>query len=158
MSVFEDFGKKISSASQEAIAKTKDFADVAKLKSSVSDEEHKINAAFTEMGKMYFETHSDDFEECFGTYFTSIWESQERIKEYEKQIVDIKGVVNCPNCGAEVPKDAAFCATCGSAIVRESSTEESSAEQETRKCPSCGAVVDANAVFCMECGAKIEEE
>lgn len=158
MSFFEDFGKKISSASQEAIAKTKDFADVAKLKSSVSEEENKINAAFAEIGKMYFETHSDDFEECFETYFTRIRESQGKIKEYEKQIVDIKGVVNCPNCGAEVPKDAAFCATCGSAITRESSTDEDSVEEKIRKCPSCGTVVDSNAAFCMECGAKIEEE
>ena len=42
MGFFDDFGKKISSAGQEAIAKTKELADVAKINSSISDEENKI--------------------------------------------------------------------------------------------------------------------
>lgn len=45
MGFFDDFGKKISSAGQEAIAKTKELADVAKINSSISDEENKIKTA-----------------------------------------------------------------------------------------------------------------
>ena len=37
MGFFDDFGKKISSAGQEAIAKTKELADVAKINSSICD-------------------------------------------------------------------------------------------------------------------------
>jgi rRNA maturation endonuclease Nob1 len=131
MSFFDDFGKKISSVSQEAIAKTKDFADVTKLNSNISEEERKINSAYSEIGKMYFELHSDDYEECFGTQFLAIKESKEKIKDYEKQIVNIKGVVKCPNCGTEVPKTAAFCASCGSAITQEKPEVEVQEVKET---------------------------
>lgn len=51
MGFFDDFGKKISSAGQEAIAKTKELADIAKINSSISDEENKIKTAYSEIGK-----------------------------------------------------------------------------------------------------------
>ena len=48
MGFFDDFGKKSSSAGQEAIAKTKELADVAKINSSISDEENKKKTAYSE--------------------------------------------------------------------------------------------------------------
>lgn len=170
MSFFNDFGKKISSGSQEAIAKAKDFADVAKLNSNISDEERRINANFTEIGKMYFESHKDDFDEMFADQFTSIKECQEKIKDLQRQITAIKGVVKCPNCGAEVAKDSAFCPSCGTAIPKEEPVAEESAEDiptveaevvepaaETKKCPKCGAELEEGAAFCVNCGEKVEE-
>lgn len=65
MGFFDDFGKKISSAGQEAIAKTKELADVAKINSNISDEENKIKTAYSEIGKKYFENHSEDSEEDY---------------------------------------------------------------------------------------------
>ena len=44
-------------------------------------------------GKQYFENHQNDFEECFAAQFSAIRESQEKIKEFEQQIADIKGVI-----------------------------------------------------------------
>lgn len=131
MSFLEGLGKKISSASQEAIAKTKDFADITKLKSNIADEERRINAAYAEIGKAYVETHAEDYEESFAEQIAAIREAKTKIVELEQQIVDIKGVVICPKCGAEVPKDAAFCATCGSAIKQEPTavTIETEAEE-----------------------------
>lgn len=152
MGFLDDFSKKASAAGKKAIAKTKDFADVARLNSNISDEEKKINTAYSEIGKQYFENHQNDFEECFAPQFSAIRESQEKIKELEQQIVDIKGVIKCPSCGAEVPKTAAFCAACGNAIAREAvdvTTE--------KKCPSCGQTIENGAAFCMNCGAKLEE-
>ena len=42
MGFFDDFGKKISSAGQEAIAKTKELADVAKINSNISDDKNSL--------------------------------------------------------------------------------------------------------------------
>ena len=116
MGFFDDFGKKISSAGQEAIAKTKELADIAKINSSISDEENKIKTAYSEIGKKYFENHSEDSEEDYEAQIAVIKEAMEKIKAYEQQIVEIKGVVKCPNCGAENSKTAASCATCGTAL------------------------------------------
>lgn len=116
MSFFDEVGKKISSASQEAIAKTKDFADVAKLNSNISDEEHRITNAYTEIGKMYYESHLENFEECYGNQFSLIKDSMAKIEEYKQKIVDIKGVTKCPKCGAELTKDDVFCTACGTKV------------------------------------------
>lgn len=156
MGIFDEVGKKISQAGQGAISKTKDFADVAKLNSNISDEQNRITSAYTEIGKLYFETHADNFEDCFATQFASIKEAMTKINDYEKQIVDIKGVVKCPRCGAEVSKDAAFCATCGNAIVVEKPVTEAVNSNE-KKCPNCGVPISEGAAFCVNCGTKVEE-
>ncbi len=157
MGFLDDFGKKLSSAGQEAIAKTKDLADIAKLNSGISEEENKIKAAFLEIGKLYFEFHPDDYEGCFESYFVNVKESKGKIEDYEKQIAEIKGVRKCPNCGMEVPKTAAFCAACGNAMpVVSAPAEESVPEQEERRCPSCGELLGEGSAFCPKCGTKIE--
>ena len=178
MGFFDDFGKKISDASQGAIAKTKDFADVAKLNSNISDEERRINNAYQQIGKLYFEMHLEDFEDCFKDHFAAINESLGKIQDYRQQITNIKGVVKCPNCGAEVPKDSAFCSSCGTPVPKQdvpaAEAEEVSAPEaapvETpveeapaveapveKKCPSCGATLEDGALFCTNCGTKVEE-
>jgi len=178
MGFFDDFGKKISDASQGAIAKTKDFADVAKLNSNISDEERRINNAYQQIGKLYFEMHLEDFEDCFKDHFAAINESLGKIQDYRQQITNIKGVVKCPNCGAEVPKDSAFCSSCGTPVPKqdvpaaeaevvsapeaapvEAPVEEAPAVEAPveKKCPSCGATLEDGASFCTNCGTKVEE-
>ena len=178
MGFFDDFGKKISDASQGAIAKTKDFADVAKLNSNISDEERRINNAYQQIGKLYFEMHLEDFEDCFKDHFAAINESLGKIKDYRQQITNIKGVVKCPNCGAEVPKESAFCSSCGTPVPKqdvpaaeaevvsapeaapvETPVEEAPAVEAPveKKCPSCGATLEDGALFCTNCGTKVEE-
>ena len=178
MGFFDDFGKKISDASQGAIAKTKDFADVAKLNSNISDEERRINNAYQQIGKLYFEMHLEDFEDCFKDHFAAINESLGKIQDYRQQITNIKGVVKCPNCGAEVPKDSAFCSSCGTPVPKqdvpaaeavvvsapeaapvETPVEEAPAVEAPveKKCSSCGATLEDGALFCTNCGTKVEE-
>jgi uncharacterized membrane protein YvbJ len=157
MGFLDDFGKKISSASQEAIAKGKDLADIAKLNSNIADEKNKINAAYKEIGKKYFETHAEDFEEGYGELVGNIKASLEKIATFEQQIVDIKGITKCPSCGAEVPKGAAFCTSCGTAIPQPEVQTAPVQEEATKTCPTCGTVLKAGDMFCINCGTKLEE-
>ena len=157
MGFLDDFGKKISTGSQEAIAKAKDLADIAKLNSNISDEKNKITAAYKEIGKMYFEAHSEDFEEGYAELVGNIKASLDKISAFEQQIVDIKGVSKCPNCGAEVPKGAAFCTACGTAIPQPEVQAAPVQEEATKTCPTCGTVLKAGDVFCINCGTKVEE-
>lgn len=50
-------------------------------------------------------------------------------------------MVNCPKCGASVPKGK-FCLECGYKFVD--------------KCSNCGADLISGAKFCLECGTKVE--
>lgn len=124
MSFFDDLGKKISQAGQTAVQKTKEMADVAKLNSAVSDEEKRIEDSYKEIGKLYVSLHAADHEADFDAYFSAIHEAENKIKEYRQQLKEIKGVVKCEKCGAEVAKDAAFCSSCGAPMPKEAPAEE----------------------------------
>jgi RNA polymerase subunit RPABC4/transcription elongation factor Spt4 len=50
----------------------------------------------------------------------------------------------CPQCGRQVPSDAAFCPYCGYRL-----------QPAAKKCPNCGKDVPADAAFCPFCGAKL---
>ena len=156
MGFLNEIGQKISSASQEAIAKTKDFADVAKLNSNINDEERKITNAFTEIGKAYFAAHQDDYDASYEAFFTTIKDSQVKIAGLQDQIIAIKGIAKCPGCGAEVPKESAFCPSCGTAMPKDEPAA-AAPTAEGKKCPNCGATLAPGAVFCANCGTKMEE-
>lgn len=157
MAFFDDFGKKISQAGQTTLQKTREMADIAKLNMQISDEEKKINNTYLEIGKLYMQLHAADSEEAFQGMVQSITDSENKIKEYQTQIQDIKGVERCPKCGAEVVKDSAFCSACGNAMPKKQEEVPAAEEAVTEaKCSKCGAVLEADAKFCTACGNKVE--
>lgn len=166
MAFFDDLGKKISQAGQSTMQKTRDMADVAKINMQISDEEKKINDTYLQIGKLYTELHASDSEEAFQGMVQTIADAQGKIKEYQAQIQEIKGVVRCEKCGAEVSKEAAFCPACGMKMPEIVPEETEKAEEEgatqaaesvvEKKCSNCGAVLGNDALFCSECGTKVQ--
>lgn len=134
MAFLDELGKKISQAGQSAVQKGKELADIAKINSAVSDEKKKIDSNYREIGKLYFSLHGEDPDVDFAAMIAAIHESKNRIAEYKQQIKDIKGVVCCEKCGAEVSNDAAFCSACGAPmpVVKpvETPPEENSVQTE----------------------------
>ncbi len=170
MAFFEDLGKKLSQAGQSAVQKTKDFTDVAKLNSSISDEEKKINNFYSEIGKLYVSLHAEDCESAFAEAVKGIKEANQKIAEYRKQIQDIKGVVKCEKCGAEVETSSAFCKACGAPVAKETAPvaapvketapaaeAEPAAAEEFVFCPECGQKVAKTMKFCTSCGKRMSE-
>ncbi|MBQ5565245.1 MAG: zinc ribbon domain-containing protein [Clostridia bacterium] len=130
------------------------MAEVARLNSLVADEERNSEALYREIGKLYVKLHQNDCEEQFASLIDSVRKSNNTVLALKKQINDIKKVSDCPNCGASVPVNAAFCSVCGNKIEAKSSSQSSS----SLKCSKCGKEVKAGSKFCMECGNKIEPE
>ena len=110
MAFFDNFSKKVSDASQTAIQKTKDLAEITKQNSAISDEERKIKANYEKIGKLYVEKFADSADEAFAEMIAQIAESNAKIAECKKKIQEVKGVAVC---GSEVPKDSQFCPGCG---------------------------------------------
>lgn len=152
MAFFDDLGKKVSEAGQKTIQKTKEFSDTSRLNSMISDEEKRINNNYYQIGKLYVALRGNSYEEDFATMISAIYESELKIKEYKKQIQDIKGVQRCEKCGAEVPREAAFCSSCGVAMpkILVANTEE------YIKCENCNAIVKKGMRFCTACGKPME--
>ena len=148
MALWDSLSKKASETTAKAVQQAKMMSEVAKLNSLVSDEEKKINNNYYQIGKLYVAMHRDDYAEDFGGMITAIVESEQKIKEYRVQIQEVKGVVRCSNCGAEVPKGIAFCSACGNAMPQVEVVDMSKHE----KCASCGAMVEKGMRFCTSCG------
>ena len=55
MAFFDQLGQKLTQTSQDAVKKTKDMAEAVRLNSAVADEGKKIEAAYREIGRLYYE-------------------------------------------------------------------------------------------------------
>lgn len=148
MAIWNSLSKKASETTAKAVQQAKMMTEVARLNSLVSDEEKKITNNYYQIGKLYVATHRDNYAEDFVGMIMAIAESEQKIKEYRAQIQDVKGVIKCGNCGAEVPKGIAFCSACGNAMPQVEVVDTSKHD----KCASCGAMVEKGMRFCTSCG------
>lgn len=148
MAFWDNFSQKASETTAKAMQKAKEMSDIAKLNSMISEEETKINNTYYQIGKLYVAMHSHDYEEEFVGMITTIGEADEKIKSYKQQVQDIKGVMCCTQCGAEIQAGVAFCSSCGAPMpkVQQTNTED------LVRCEGCGAMVKKEARFCTSCG------
>ena len=149
MAFFETLGGKIINAGQSIAQSTKNFADVTKLNSTVSDYEKQIMDLYTIVGKAYYDRHKDDANAVERQRIMAINSLFQQIDGLKQQIKEIEGLTKCPNCGGDVPRDALFCNNCGSKIVKETSG---------RHCSNCGMPIAADSMFCAHCGSRVEQE
>ena len=153
MAFFGNLGGKIKNVGQNIAHSTKKFADVTKLKSSISDNEKQITELYTAIGKEYYERHKDDVNAEEQKNIEAITALFKQINDLKEEIKELEGVATCPNCGKDVPSDVMFCNHCGCKIVKETKEQE-----DAVKCPDCGADLPAGAMFCNNCGCKIAKE
>ena len=150
MSVFDSFGKKVSGFGQQTVAKAKEWSDVSKLNSLISEEQKNIDECYKTIGKLYVAKHSADCENEFSAAVAAIMESNAKIDDYRKQIQTAKGIKTCPQCGAEVPDGSAFCSSCGYRMPVVEAIPENMV-----KCQNCGALVSKDMRFCTNCGTPV---
>lgn len=148
MAFFDELGKKLSQAGQSAVQKTKEVTDIARMNSVISDEEKKINNNYYQIGKLYVAIHASDYESDFASMIASIKDSEQKVVEYRQQIQDIKGIVRCEKCGAEVANNVDFCSSCGALMPKRTVTTD----ENRIKCTGCGQMVPKNMRFCTSCG------
>lgn len=153
MAFFENLSKTVTGVGQKTIAKTKELADTSRLNSMISEEEKVITNQYFQIGKLYVSIHKDDFGDDFAGMIGAIAEAEAKIRDYKKQIQDIKGVQRCEKCGAEVPNGAAFCSSCGATMPK----MQPPISADYIKCGNCGTAVKRSMRFCTSCGKPMEE-
>ena len=140
MAFLDNISKKINGAT-----------GVSKLNSSISEEEAKINSAYTQIGKLYCANHEDDYEECYAVCIGIIKDAEKKIAELKASILEIKGMAVCTKCGAYIPSGSAFCNSCGTPVPK------AVVDNNTVICPSCGNSVAKGMRFCTSCGFRMPE-
>ena len=144
MALFDNLGAKMSQMGQ----KTKDFTEINRIKGLISDEEKNISRLTAKIGETYLALHQNDPEEGLAELVGTVAAAKDKIGEYQKQIQALRGVKQCPYCGADMEPGAQFCGSCGRAMAHETAA----APANTVTCPSCGAQVAEGAKFCKVCG------
>lgn len=152
MAFFDKLSKTVSEASQKTIAKTKELADTSRLNTMISEQEKIITNQYFQIGKLYVSIHKENYEDDFSGMIAAIAEAEAKIRDYKKQIQDIKGVQRCEKCGAEVPNGAAFCSSCGATMPKIQAPEPT----DYVKCENCGTNVKKGMRFCTSCGKPME--
>ena len=115
MGFFDELGKKISDASQDVMQKGKEMADTAKFNSMIHDEEKKITAVYSKIGKKYFEDFKNAPAEGFKEFVDEIHAAQAKIAEIQEKLNALKNegkaaaeaVANAANTAANVAEGAA---------------------------------------------------
>lgn len=153
MSFFEQLGKRITDAGQGVAQQTKNFADVTRLNSEISDKEKQIIQLYQSIGQRYYEQNKEAPAPEHQPDVAAIQALFAEIAQRKEEIKQIKGVVKCPNCGADVPAQAQFCNSCGAKMEPAQPAEVPAGEVQT--CPACGAVLGKDNMFCTHCGAKL---
>ena len=148
MALWDDLSKKASETTAKAVQQAKVLSETSRLNGMISDEEKKINNNYYQIGKLYATIHAANYEVEFAGMISGIIESEQKINEYRKQIQEIKGVLRCEKCGAEVAKGVAFCSSCGSPMPKVE--VQDFGKYET--CSGCGAKVEKGMRFCTFCG------
>lgn len=128
MAFFDNIGKKISDLGQGAMTKTRDLADSARTSAAISDEERKINSYYSQLGRLYYAKCAGSADGEFLNIVNMIKDSNRRIEELRAENRARKGLVKCPQCGAENAVDSLFCCACGNRMEFHAATPSGGAE------------------------------
>lgn len=150
--MFENISKKIANVSKGAVNGTKKFAESVSLSTQIDDCRKEIRQCYTQLGETYYKrTKSGTIPEEFEGIFERIGMLDSKIIQLQEQMKRVKGLRNCPKCGAEVADEAIFCPGCGFSLPPKVTPIPQPALQQKR-CENCGSMVDEDAAFCTECG------
>lgn len=158
MAFFDDINDKISKISQGALQKTKDVSDSMKISSAIREEENQQKLIYQKIGELYYHVFKDVAEGDFQVWCKQVTESKNRVVEWKDKLQNIKGVIICPNCNAEVPVNSVFCNNCGAKIPQVFSQTEEQVEKSGKVCRNCGMPLPEGHLFCTNCGTKVEDD
>lgn len=116
MEFFDKLGETLMTAGRDVSQKAKELSGAAKLNLDIKAKEDFVQKQYAEIGKQYYEAHKDDASTEF-EQFASIREALESIEQMKKDLLELKGAKACPQCGAKMSEDAAFCSECGASLT-----------------------------------------
>ena len=139
MSAWDNLKGSLFAAGRDVSQKAKEVSEVAKLKMDIHTKEAFVEKQFAALGRAYYEVNKDNASEADAEKFAVIKEALEEIERMSQQVLDIQGVVQCPNCGKKMPADNSFCSDCGTkldeiiveaTVVSEETVTEEAVEEE----------------------------
>lgn len=118
MDFLNKLGKKASETYQVTKEKATNLSEELKIKGKINELKEQISKTYNEIGKIVYNEVKDGkdvskdevSEKC-----ENISRMKDEIEKLETQILNIKKVKKCIECGAELNIDDEFCSKCGKA-------------------------------------------
>lgn len=153
MAFWDGLGQKVSTTTAGAMQKAKEMSEISKLNMLISEEQKKVDNIYYQIGKLYAAMYPEEHTEEFNGMFVALGEMNKKIRSYQQEIANIKRVVCCPQCGAEVQMGDSFCSLCGMRMPMPAIPQVNM--DDLVRCESCGSMVKKGNRFCTSCGNPI---
>lgn len=158
MSFFDEIGKKITDAGRTAAEKAKDIAEVSHLNSVIKENDDRLCSLYCELGEMYFKAHRSDTSSEFAAKIKEISSVLAKTDEYRRSLLELKGLIKCPFCGAEFSEEESDCPKCGRAVPHKAQKIVDEQGESKLVCRVCGYHMRPDSNFCLMCGTPVEKD
>lgn len=161
--VADQIGDSVGKGVKNVKDNSKTLSRKMKLKSEMKQLDSEIEAAYTAIGKKYFELNSADPAGEYSKMVTAIIEKKAKAEKIQTELNLLEDKLVCPSCGEIVEVGKNFCDKCGAnlAVLNAEAAEENAEEKKTAvgKCSSCGAAIEEeDQKFCEKCGNLLSKE
>jgi rubrerythrin len=112
MSFLDELSDSIVNTTKDLGKMAQNAGDMTKLQRDKRVKENELSKLYEKLGKKYYEEHKDEDDEEIKNITAVIL----RIKEISDEIMQKKGGMACPKCGALVKEGSKFCSACGEKI------------------------------------------
>ena len=150
-------GSKIAGFGKTIADGTKKMGREMSLGSEVDTLKRNIKNLQQELGERYYTLYKETPAEEFKQYCEELDRMNAELEAKKKELEELAGKKNCPNCGATIEKGAMFCSSCGSKIETAEPVAEEPVAPAEPVCPNCGQAIPEGHMFCTNCGTKISE-
>lgn len=136
MGFFDDFSKKASEALKATADKTSEMGKELQLKGKINELTAKQGRKFKEIGEAVFNAvveGKDPITDDVKVLIDEVTAFKEDIKRLEGDILKVKGIKHCVNCGEELSLDVGFCPKCGTEQPKEEVAKEAEVVEEEPK-------------------------
>lgn len=152
MSILDKVSKKVSDTSSGLKSKVVSLSNVAKLHAEINNEERALEKLYTDLGRLHYQIHISESGFVAEDTYDAITEKISQLEAMKQQLLELKNVKVCSNCGKECPNEVIFCSGCGSRF-----TAPNTHSEEEKTCSNCGKECSPNALFCDGCGTQFPE-
>ena len=90
--------------------------EITKINSQISAEKDKIRELYYKIGEEVYKAYSAGESTINDEACAQIKEIEEKIKELNAKVLELKNATLCPNCGTELAKEVVYCSKCGTKI------------------------------------------
>lgn len=125
-----------------------------RLEQSKAETMQRISGLLTELGRAYYESHTDDHQTEYEAQLAVIRDAYADIAQCEAHAGEVAAGKRCPSCGAQLAEGSLFCNICGMKLQDFSGGAESA---DQNLCPRCHTAISPGDIFCTSCGADLRD-